>query len=402
MSLAKKRVVIDVSNLSIHAKKFIKTGIQEVIYKTLISVVPLRQEFPDLEILLLPQLPRRFGNALTGVTTVPYPSPPRFVLELIEKELDLPSQEVWGIDLRARGYVIPEPELLELYKSADRVHIQGLANVGPLAEVIQCPSLSMTIYDLIPVIYPEYCPDGIPRWYAKDYLPSVGKHVKHAVCISRNTALDLLANPLTATIPKVSVLPLPFELNSHESPHPGLLSKWDLDGTPYLVYLGSLEPRKNFDALLDGFVTFRRQQGERSRLKLVLIGSTGWKNALIEKRIRRSEFSQDIVATGYLTDADLAQVIRSSAGLAMLSQYEGYGLPVAQAYSLGVPVITTYGSSLPEACGSRGIFVEPSDPYSVAGGIAVALGTGPGRGVPDALAGWSWSGYARNLIGAMG
>jgi glycosyltransferase involved in cell wall biosynthesis len=97
-----------------------------------------------------------------------------------------------------------------------------------------------------------------------------------------------------------------------------------------------------------------------------------------------------------LSDAQLKRLIQGGVALAMLSHYEGYGLPIAQAFSLGTPVITTLGSSLPEACSGEGIFVEPSDPFSVSAGIWAALKTH--QKPTERLKKWTWENYARNLL----
>src|SRR5689334_11187346 len=108
MKVQSERIIIDVSNLSIHAKKFIRTGIQEVIYKTLLSMVKVRHEFPNLEIILLPQLPRRFGNVLMSSTLAPFQNPNSSILEAIEEELRLSSQEIWGLDLKKENFSLSD------------------------------------------------------------------------------------------------------------------------------------------------------------------------------------------------------------------------------------------------------------------------------------------------------
>jgi glycosyltransferase involved in cell wall biosynthesis len=186
----------------------------------------------------------------------------------------------------------------------------------------------------------------------------------------------------------------------------GILKKWGLASEEYLLFLGSLEPRKYFDAVLAGYETYRKFSPS-SRVKLVMAGGTGWKNFQLEKKIRSSPWAGEIVRTGYVSDSELCELMDHTLALMMISQYEGYGLPVAQAFSRGRPVITSLGSSLPEACGGEGIFVEPYDPFSVCAGIQRALlqpllqkdSEVRRQRISQQVQGWTWRNYARELLG---
>ena len=101
-----------------------------------------------------------------------------------------------------------------------------------------------------------------------------------------------------------------------------------------------------------------------------------------------------IVRTGYLADPELHQLMHEACALMMLPIYEGFGLPVAQARSIGLPVITTLGSSLPEACEWQGIFVDAWDETSVSAGIAQAL-LKKRTSSPEVK---SWMDYTRGLL----
>src|SRR5262249_26350249 len=158
----------------------------------------LRAEYPELEIVCLPAMPRRFGNVLSAPTIAPYPRVPRFILEQIENEFG-GSREAWGVDLKAWDYRPTDAQLMEVLTGADFIHFESMIDIGPvlnaLAEAGSKPRISMTVYDLIPVYFPEYCDDRIARWYEATYLPSMGRHVGQAFCISRQTAIDLAGHP---------------------------------------------------------------------------------------------------------------------------------------------------------------------------------------------------------------
>lgn len=366
-------------------------------------MVRIRKEFPHLNLILLPQLPRRFGGLLRSQTIVPYQNPAPFILKSIEQDLGLSSEEVWGVDIKQENYTLSDERLLEIVMGADALHIQGMVNVAPLYDrlvALGSPSakrMSITVYDLVPILYPEYCDDGVARWFKEVYLPAIGRCINQVVCISKKTARDLFEYSVTQDIKNVSVLSLPFDLASQLSPDQRILKTLFLEGSDYLVFLGSLEPRKNFEGLLLGFETFRKLVPSSS-MKLVLVGGTGWKNQDTESKIQNSPYQQDIIRTGYFNDSELHTVLKHSVALAMVSQYEGYGLPVAQAYSLGVNIITTYGSSLPEACQGEAFFVEPHDPFSICAGIQQTLRFRAKEGTRAMLKTWNWDNYARNLL----
>jgi glycosyltransferase involved in cell wall biosynthesis len=382
--------VLEAANLSIHRTKFIKTGIQEAVFQTLKHVASLRKEFPEVRILALPRIPLRLEKKIA-----PFEDLSAEIIEAAEVEMNLNSEEIWGFDLKKMGYSPSIEFLWNTLRSADYVHFQSLINVGPLAKRMAKPRFSITVYDLVPHLFPEFQVEHISEWYSQDYLPAIGAHIQHAICISRHTALDLLENPTTSRIPRVSYLPWPIETPSKRDD--SALLRFRLPPKNYVLFVGSLEPRKNIESLLDGFELYK-SRNPSSSVKLVLVGSTGWKNASSEQRLKSSPNSRDIVRTGYVSDAELHSIIAHAAAVGMPSFYEGFGIPVANATSLGVPVITTLGSSLPEACLGRGVFVEPSDPESMCAGIHIALSEYQQPQSFEALKHRTWLNYAKELL----
>jgi len=134
---------------------------------------------------------------------------------------------------------------------------------------------------------------------------------------------------------------------------------------PYLLFVGTLEPRKNVLSLLDAYEMVRTKG---IPLNLYLIGKVGWKSNLILKKIKSHVFSKDIFQVSYVSSEDLAIYYKEAFCLVFPSLYEGFGFPVLEAMSLGCPVITTRLSSLPEVGEDACLYVDP-DPNSVAAGI---------------------------------
>jgi glycosyltransferase involved in cell wall biosynthesis len=120
--------------------------------------------------------------------------------------------------------------------------------------------------------------------------------------------------------------------------------------------VGSLEPRKNYDILLDALERY----WERSKMQrsLTIAGGSGWKSEEITRRIRELEQRGLVHYEGYVSEAKLQQLYQESFALIFPSHYEGFGLPVVEAMSQGCPVITRHNSSLEEVGGSAAIYYD--------------------------------------------
>lgn len=134
--------------------------------------------------------------------------------------------------------------------------------------------------------------------------------------------------------------------------------------------MGTLEPRKNLVRLV---AAFERLAVTDLDLRLALAGAPGWHSSGLLDAIRRSPVADRIVLPGYLAAPDLAALVAGAAVLAYVSLYEGYGLPVVEAMRLGVLVVTSAVSSMPEAAGGAAVLVDPLDPDAIAAGIRRAL-----------------------------
>jgi glycosyltransferase involved in cell wall biosynthesis len=402
-----KTLALDVSNITTTPDQFVRTGIQEVIYQVLMHTPQVRQHFPGWNIVLLPRIPQHFGPRLKKPLTGSFGAPPPGLLEQVEESLRLPSREVWGFDLRADfKFRMSDPENIELMAKADRIHFQSyvdlekLLSTLPSGETGQPRLISATIYDIIPLLFPEYfVAPVVGKWFRSDIMESFSRSASHLVCISRNTALDVFESEFGEKFEKISYLPLAFDApGKSEKIKPDFLEKLGLKRGGYILALGSIEPRKNLNGLLQGFESWLARNPENNGLRLVIVGRSGWGEDEVYLKFRKSAFQDRVVFTGYLSDGEVAHLMQNSTALAMLSLYEGFGLPIAQAHFLGVTTITTLGSSLPEACLGSSIFVDPLDPISISNGIqeAVRASRSPVSRAP--LPTWGWKEYTRSLI----
>ena len=136
-----------------------------------------------------------------------------------------------------------------------------------------------------------------------------------------------------------------------------VLDKNKLKGE-YLLYVGAIQPRKNLETLIKAFESLKRGG---SKLKLVIVGEPAWKSEKTLERIRKSRFRKNIILTGKVEFADLPVVYQNAKIFVFPSLYEGFGLPVLEAWASGVPVIVANNSSLAEIGGEGVLKFENLD-----------------------------------------
>jgi glycosyltransferase involved in cell wall biosynthesis len=140
----------------------------------------------------------------------------------------------------------------------------------------------------------------------------------------------------------------------------------------YLLFVGTLEPRKNLTTLLHAYAMLRAEwPGED--LKLVVAGRTGWLYTDIFDTVKRLALDEEVIFTGFVDDEDLPDLYRGAQLFVFPSLYEGFGLPILEAMASGVPVITSATASMPEVAGDAAILVDPHDSEAIAEGMAQVL-----------------------------
>ena len=141
---------------------------------------------------------------------------------------------------------------------------------------------------------------------------------------------------------------------------------------PYLLYVGTLQPRKNLVRLLEAFAELR--SSTTGPLQLVLVGRMGWLYQSILTRAQELNLGQDIVFTGYVPDADLPALYSGAAMFVLPSLYEGFCMPVLEAMACGTPVACSNVSSLPETAGDAALLFDPRKVDEMAEAMRRGLG----------------------------
>ena len=165
---------------------------------------------------------------------------------------------------------------------------------------------------------------------------------------------------------KVVVTPLGFRMSS-KTKSVDLAKKYGVEGD-YVLYVGTLQPRKNLLRLIKAF-----SQLKDRGLKLVIVGKKGWLYGEIFKLVKKKRLTDRVIFTGFVPDADLPAFYRQAKCFVLASLYEGFGLPILEAMAYGCPVVASSVSSLPEVVGEAGVLVDPKKPEDIAQGIESAI-----------------------------
>ncbi len=227
----------------------------------------------------------------------------------------------------------------------------------------------VTVHDLGFLAYPE-----AHRTAARRYLVwSTGWNARQAAAVladSEATRADLVRRYGVAAS-KVHVVYLGRDEKLRPVRDPEALARvrarYGITG-PYLLYVGTLHPRKNLGRLVEAFC---RQAGApaMASLRLVMAGKRGWLVDDLFARVARCGLGDRVLFPGYVDDADLPALMSGALAFVFPSLYEGFGLPVLEAQACGVPVMTSNNSSLPEVAGDAALLVDPHDVDAIADAI---------------------------------
>ncbi len=148
--------------------------------------------------------------------------------------------------------------------------------------------------------------------------------------------------------------------------------KYEIDGD-YILFVGTLQPRKNIERLIEAFSKIKNQELGIKNLELVIIGKKGWLYEDILSAPKKFKIEDKVKFLDFVPDSDLSLFYQNAVCFVLPSLYEGFGLPVLEAMNFGCPVITSNVSSLPEVAGDAGILVNPGSVEEIAKSIEKIL-----------------------------
>ena len=224
----------------------------------------------------------------------------------------------------------------------------------------------LTVHDLIFERFPQHH-TITNRLFLKLAMPLFVRRADAIIAVSHSTAQDLVDLYRTPAA-KIHVIHEGIDDRFAPIGPPGVhgvKSKYSPD-RPYLLMVGTLEPRKNHGAVLD---LLARLKAEEFPHRLVIVGGKGWLFDPIQRRVDALGLTDDVVFAGFVADAELPALYAGAACVVMPSLYEGFGMPVVEAMACGVPVLTSTVSSLPEVAGDAALLVDPANVDALSDGL---------------------------------
>lgn len=222
----------------------------------------------------------------------------------------------------------------------------------------------LVIHDLNFEHYPEHLPWLIQKYY-RYYTPRFARKATRIATVSEFSKHDIVKQY------KIDPEKIDVVYNGANSVFRPLsdLEKEKTkeiftNGKNYFLFIGAISPRKNLKNLLKGFDLYR--QNNITDTKLLVVGEKMWDGGGLDAVFSKMKFKDEVSFTGRLKPEELAEVIGSALALTYTSFFEGFGIPIIEAFNAGTPVITSNTTSMPEIAGDAALLTDPFKPESIA------------------------------------
>lgn len=262
---------------------------------------------------------------------------PKTILELMWKYIHIPSVE----------HLVHE-----------KIDIFHIMSVGAINPPLRTAKLVATIYDLIPIKFPDFIGEKI----SKRFINNVISKADMVIAVSNSTKEDILEY---FDIPgnKVEVVAPGFDSELYrqiqgKSMIDKIKAKYGID-RKYILFVGEIKPNKNLERLMKAYSILPNYL--KSDCLLVICGKKGWFFEGVFRAVKELKLEEKVIFTGYIPDEDLPFLMNGAEVFVCPSLYEGFGLPPLEAMACGTPVISSKVSSLPEVIGDAGILINPND-----------------------------------------
>lgn len=236
--------------------------------------------------------------------------------------------------------------------------LHGMAFATPLAA--GCPTV-VTVHDLSFLRFPQAFRRA-NRVYLSALTRMSTRSATRVIAGSESTRRDVME---LCGVPPERVVTVPYGVSEAFTPAPAAEAAEfrRRKGLPdqFILFVGTLEPRKNIGRLLEAYAVLRTREGARATPKLIIAGGKGWFYESLFSRVADLGLTGAVLFPGYVPGDELAWWYRSASMFVFPSLFEGFGLPVLEALACGTPTITSNVSSLPEVAGDAALLVDPYD-----------------------------------------
>lgn len=286
---------------------------------------------------------------------IEYDTENEYVLIRQKKDPDLDIQQVvvptihWPIGYASLRMFVLIPIVLR------RLGVDAVlepAHFGPFNLPQRIKRITM-IHDLTPILMPDF-----HRWHSqllqRIFLKGILRRADLVLSNSQNTTKDI-HQVFPFTQDKVATILLGRDSRFYPKATNNYLNKKAINAS-YFLSVGTIEPRKNLNLLLDAYEKFRDRGKEK--IMLVVVGAKGWKSKAFFDRLARHSYQEDILLTGFVEQEDLVELYSAALALVYPSLYEGFGFPILEAMSCGTRVICSDSASLPEVGGDLALYFD--------------------------------------------
>ncbi len=253
------------------------------------------------------------------------------------------------------------PKIDLLLKNID---IFFIPNLNFLALSKKCKKM-ITVHDLSFELFPDFFSKKRIFWHKFIKPKKIISNCEKIIAVSENTKNDLI-NLYQLTDNKIKIIysgidqQIYKKLDNNLPNFQKIKNKYKLPEN-FILYLGTIEPRKNIEGIIEAFNLLKTRNNKLANLNLVIAGNKGWNYDKVFQLAKNSNFSKQIKFTGYIDRKDKPYLYNLAQIFIFPSFYEGFGLPVLEAQACGTPVIASANSSFPEILKNSAFLVKPDN-----------------------------------------
>ena len=234
----------------------------------------------------------------------------------------------------------------------------------------QVKSIVTAVYDFSFHLYPEWHPKDRIDYFKKKFFQRI--YQSNLIITNSNYVKEEAKQILKIEEDRIRVISMGYNrtiFNQDDQEERMRLRNFNKLPQNFLLFVGSIEPRKNLIRLLKAYLIL--PQYIKRHFKIFLVGFKGWRNAEVFELLNKMK--ENVEYLGYVNNEELADLYRKASCFIYPSLYEGFGLPPLEAMACGCPVVVSNVTSLPEVCGDAAYYIDPNDVENIAGGIQKVL-----------------------------